>query len=229
MNAQGIRVLGGTYGPSVDAGPQIKVYNPWSVAVPRDVLVDGVYFHDFSSSRPEVHTECLQVYAGLRITVRNSKFQNCSSTGALQLTRSFNADVDQVRIERNWFGSGGDAYYSVQTSVCAGTTFRGNVMGKSLSFSPCNEFPHKPVRMLDNVLPFNVTLCAVGVTYAGNVVGGGRCSLADRRAGTAQIRAIVRKTEAAYPKRPPNPDGGKTCPTPSARPTAGGSRPRWLA
>jgi hypothetical protein len=210
MNAQGIRVLGGNYGPSVDGGPQIKVYNGWSSAEPRDVVVDGVYFHDHTASRPEIHTECLQVYAGIRITIRNSKFENCDSTGALQLTRSYDADVDQIRVEHNWFGTGGNAYYSVQTSVCAGTTYRGNVMGKGLSFSPC-EFARKSVRMLENVLPYNMTLCAPGVTYSGNVVGGGRCSRADRRTGTAQIRATVRSTEASYPKRPPDPNAGRVC------------------
>ena len=46
---------------------------------PRNILFDGVSFHDWQAASAGQHTECLQILAGNGITIRNSVFRNCAT------------------------------------------------------------------------------------------------------------------------------------------------------
>jgi hypothetical protein len=49
--------------------------------VPTNILIDGVYFHDFIDIGPGQfhHIECLQVGSGINLTIQNSTFRNCGT------------------------------------------------------------------------------------------------------------------------------------------------------
>jgi hypothetical protein len=73
-----IKVLGGEIGPSVDSDPQIGSNGRSTTASPRNILFEGVDFHDMTiSPGSDAHVECLQVWAVDGLTIRNSRFRNC--------------------------------------------------------------------------------------------------------------------------------------------------------
>lgn len=183
-NVARLSVLGGVYGPSVDAPSQIKVYNVGNTYRPTDVLIDGVLFRDFTRSGSDVHTECLQVYAGLRITIRNSRFTNCDGTGALALTSFAKTSLRGVLVENNWFDERGDAFYAIQADQSVKEiVFRYNSATKSLVFNDCDKQDCGSARVVGNYMPWSHALCARSVTFSRNVFQGGRCSSTDYRVG----------------------------------------------
>ena len=191
-----LAVLGGSYGPSVDEKPMVAVYNPWSTYAPTDITIDGVYFHDFTRSAPDVHTECLQIYSGVRVAVRNSRFDNCDGTGSVQVAKSFSAPVEDVTFAWNWFGPRGDAFYNVQTTLCTGVTFRANAMSKGLYFAAC-PFEVRPVSAIANTFPWNLNLCKAPARYVSNVVSGGRCSSTDHAVSRRVVERRIREVNQA--------------------------------
>lgn len=179
-NARRVRVLGGSYGPSVDDTSQIKVANPGAPGAPSDILIEGVRFHDFTRSSDDVHTECLQVYAGRRVTVRGNRFDTCDGTGDLALTTLSSTRLRDVLVENNWFGGRGDAYFSAQLDESVeGLTFRYNSALKPVIFTACSKARCGSARVRANVMPFSDGLCSDRATYAYNVLTGGRCSAQD--------------------------------------------------
>jgi hypothetical protein len=78
--ASNVSVLGGqVYSPvPVSADPVIASVHG---QVPTNILIDGVYFHDFVDVGPGQlhHIECLQVGGAINLTIRNSTFRNCGT------------------------------------------------------------------------------------------------------------------------------------------------------
>ena len=71
------------FGSCVGAVPTTCLNNDAST----DNVIDGVYFHDYTISSPEPHSECFQTGAlggkNWRLTIKNSVFQNCTDFGML--------------------------------------------------------------------------------------------------------------------------------------------------
>jgi hypothetical protein len=194
MNARGLTVAGGAYGPRVDDAPQIKVYNPDDTYLPTRILIAGVRFHDFTRSSEDVHTECLQVYAGLRVTIRGNRFSNCDGTGALDLTTLGASRLRDAVVENNWFDATGDAYYAVQVDLSVERlVFRYNSSPKSMAIMPCSGSPCGSATVSSNVMEWNPSFCAAGVVYVDNVLRGGRCDRSDQR-----VRRLGFVDEAAF-------------------------------
>jgi hypothetical protein len=196
MNASKIRVLGGIYGPAVDGQSQIKVWNPDDSYAPEDILVQGVRFHDFTRTNGR-HTECLQIYAGIDVTVRGNYFRNCDGTGSLTVVRLFAAPVRNVLVENNMFESGDgvdDPYYDVQTDVCTDrVVFRYNSFTKGLLINDCPGEPSGAMTILGNYGVASLySVCGrASVTYGYNVWVGdeaGRCGRTDRVRRRAQFK-----------------------------------------
>lgn len=180
MNAQAVSVLGGSYGPSVDNPSQIKVYNPDDKAMPRDIRIEGVRFHDYTRTADDVHTECLQVYAGERISLRRNRFTNCSGTGSLGLTTLSSTRLKDIVVENNWFDETGDAFYAVQADVSVeNLIFRYNSSLKGLIFTECTKTPCGSALVVGNYMPWNHSLCVSTTRYAHNVLLGGKCDKTD--------------------------------------------------
>jgi hypothetical protein len=74
FGADDVTVRGGDFGPSVDENMKIEYSTGHA---PRNILIDGAVIHDARSY--EQHQECLALWGGQRITIRNSLFSNCET------------------------------------------------------------------------------------------------------------------------------------------------------
>jgi hypothetical protein len=97
LQAQGnarLKWLGGEAGPWTDG--VVNFFGSCTGAVPTtclnntastDNVIDGVFFHDFTISNPEPHSECFQTGAlggkNWRLTIKNSTFVNCTDFAML--------------------------------------------------------------------------------------------------------------------------------------------------
>jgi chitodextrinase len=86
--------------------------------VPRNVVIDGVSFHDWQVLNPSDHIECIQIWLADGLTIRNSRFLRCAhhalfineyapSAGAA-------ASMRNVTIENNFFDSPNVGFYAIQ-------------------------------------------------------------------------------------------------------------------
>jgi hypothetical protein len=119
-SSSNVSVIGGEVGPSdgSDYDPQISEEAGSQVA-PRNIFVDGVSFHDWW--RPpgtDFHTECLQVGAGVNVTIRNSRFWNCATHDIfIRSWGGINGGIHELRnwtLENNFFGETLDGFYAIQ-------------------------------------------------------------------------------------------------------------------
>jgi hypothetical protein len=74
FGADDVTVRGGDFGPSVDENMKIEYGTGHA---PRNILIEGAVIHDARSH--EQHQECLALWGGQRITIRNSVFSNCET------------------------------------------------------------------------------------------------------------------------------------------------------
>jgi chitodextrinase len=97
-----LSIIGGDVGPFID-NPSWLTHDNGSA--PQRVLIQGVWFHDFTVSDASVHTECILVIAGNGITFRGNKFTNCSIFDiSLGWCCSSPGSPTNVLIENNFFG-----------------------------------------------------------------------------------------------------------------------------
>lgn len=73
-----IEILGGDWGPGVDTLNHIKSCSDPGCFAAEDIVIDGALFHDYTISNPDKHLECLMLWPGRRVTIRNSVFRNCT-------------------------------------------------------------------------------------------------------------------------------------------------------
>ncbi len=168
-SSQQVSVIGGRVGPGQDYHPQIQSS---TTTPPRDILVDGVTFHDWSASNSSVHTECLQIGSGERITVRNSRFINCHATGNMHITHYGDAPrTRDVTIENNFFSSTVNGFYAVQAYAVANLLIRNNSATQGILVMPFpgDSVGANNVRLVANLAPMASYECIAGVTYRSNV------------------------------------------------------------
>jgi hypothetical protein len=178
--ASNVRVLGGSAGPGVDEHPQIQAAYG-SGRVPRNIVIDGVLFHDWSRSGPDAHTECLQIGGGDGITIRRSRFKNCavmdlhiSHWGNSPLTRN-------VTVENNFFDEPTDnGPFSIQANDFENVVIRNN--SALAGFVIFDREGNGPVTLSANVAPAQPWECNDAVVYQYNVWSNARCGKTDRRA-----------------------------------------------
>jgi hypothetical protein len=119
-SSSSINIVGGEVGPSdgSDYDSQITEYSGSRVA-PRDILIDGVAFHDWwRPAGSDFHTECLQVGAGVNVTIRNSRFWNCATHDIfIRSWGGINGGIHELKgwlIENNFFAKTLDGFYAIQ-------------------------------------------------------------------------------------------------------------------
>jgi hypothetical protein len=179
-----IAVIGGSYGPALDAKPQVKPYNTSDNAGPSSVLMDGVLFHDYTRSSTAIHTECLQVYGVHTLTIRRSKFTNCDGTASLAVGTIGTWGVRDAVIENNWLDSKGDAPYAIQGNTDAvNVVWRYNSALKPFTLGACTGCA-VTVQVIGNYMPWNSASCVTGVQYDHNVFQGGTCGASDLNVAT---------------------------------------------
>jgi hypothetical protein len=214
---------------------------------PRNILFDGVYFHDWQAATADQHTECLQILAGDGITIQNSVFKNCATandgrgaTANLHISWLGNGPKTRnILIENNFFYPSGNTY-AIQAGDFANLDFRYNsISGPILVFGGFGD--GTPVEFVGNIMRFGD--CQAPHTAGGpiapfiyryNVLDGGTCSNTDVNAPSGFVdpnsnlhlrpaaAAVNRGDPRSYPKR--DIDGGRR--PKGGRPDAGADEVR---
>ena len=199
---QDVRVLGGDFGPRVDAVSHIK--SCAGCPLSQNILIDGATFHDYTISDPANHAECLMVWPGIDITIRNSIFRNCTDFDLLYKPDGLSPGTTvNFTVENDFFDSpmpGNTATVSCDPNCPRGgnalafadngnQTWNGVVVRYSSFLAGIRVDPG-----VTNVLvqanagvkdkPFN---CQSQVTFSYNVWTGATCSATDRMAPLADI------------------------------------------
>jgi hypothetical protein len=177
--AQGLNIVGGSYGDNQDKPTVQFAPDPPST----DVTFDGVEFHDAVATNSSVHMECIWAGGVQRFTVRNSLFRNCAYFDIF-LTTFQGGDPANVLLETNVFEQtyswdGSEQPYGVNVANWVqhmdGLTMRNNTFATDYIIQ-------SPVvtntRVTGNVGAFRT--CTNGVTYSHNVSSQTKCGPTDR-------------------------------------------------
>lgn len=182
-SASQVRVLGGDVGPADSSDSQIKASNTSGAAVPEDILIDDVTFHDFTrNADPTAHVECLQFGAGRRVTVQNSRFINCETQGLFFRSWGGTAKISDLLIENNYFDATTVGYYSLVVADMAGQTYENVVVRNNTALQPLRVDAGSAVgvRFVGNLGVMSPQRCLSGQVFSHNVWQGAACSTSDR-------------------------------------------------
>jgi hypothetical protein len=192
-----VSVIGGDYGPATSCGGAygggnngIRMNRPG--VMPSDILIWGVDIHDVQSyDLVQCHIECLIVGAGTNITVRGSRFWNCSIFDIF--LQPFNGAISDVTLENNWFATPTDPNGNVNSGRAVefsgggpwqSLLIRHNSVNTAINLNDGAPNPqYVNSRMIGNIA--ERANCYGGVTYRGNVwySGTGTCDPSDRGLG----------------------------------------------
>jgi hypothetical protein len=173
-----ISVIGGSVGGIQDYKPQFGAW-PWGTHS-RNILVDGVTFHDVTRSNDGGHVECLLVGGGDGITIRNSRFRNCDVFDLSLGEMNGSGPPTNVTIENNFFGTANGYLaldFNSNTSSLTNVLIRNNSATQQLYLGPVPTLEN--VRVVGNVAPLAPWTCDTRITYAFNVWNGGTCGPTD--------------------------------------------------
>jgi hypothetical protein len=171
-------LIGGDVGPSYRPGGTSNIsfisYGASGTVAPRNVVIDGVFFHDYRRGTAAQHIECLHVAGGDGITIRNSRFLRCDIFDIFFTQWAGPQPPRNVVLENNFFhrsttdGNPTATSYSVMLanhmSRAENFTLRNNSFGQAIAI----DTPGQNVRLVGNLLPWSG--CAAGVTYVNNVM-----------------------------------------------------------
>ena len=107
FSASDITLRGGEWGPASacggeDGGGNNSIRN--LTGQPSDVLIEDTTIHDVQSyDLDSCHTECLAIFAGDGVAVRDSKFYGCAAYDVFVQDNS--GPVSSLVFEDNWFGA----------------------------------------------------------------------------------------------------------------------------
>jgi hypothetical protein len=178
IGSSNARVIGGDYGPTVDA---VSTITP---EVGPNVLIDGARFHDFMHYQG--HMECIALYGAHGVTIRRSRFDTCWNF-AIFAVRDDDQELRDVLIENNFFSNSGDVPESAHVKVgshggaCTNFLIRYNTFVDRNVISDCE--PATNVRWIANVFErlggctegssvFSFSVSRTGVPCGTNVVVG---------------------------------------------------------
>jgi hypothetical protein len=193
-SARDVSVLGGEVGPADSSDPQIKAANTSGAAVPTNILIDGVDFHDFTRRQdPNAHVECLQFGAGENVTIRNSRFRNCETQGLFIRSWGGTARIRNFVIENNFFDRTTVGYYPLRVSTMAGVTYdnikiRYNSGLQSFIVDPGSA---TNVEWVGNFAPREQSMCTSSQTFRYNVWDDADCSATDKKAAGGFLAPLV--------------------------------------
>jgi hypothetical protein len=200
-SVQDTLVLGGSYGPcrsSVDPCGNSKIDLSTPEHPNRNVTIDGAVFHDYRAGRASDHFECLLIFSGTQITIRNSRFYNCEYFDVLLEDHRYDPSdrpLGDVVIESNWFdapwdGPGGKQGRASAVAFSLGGAGISHVLVRFNSFhertglienTSGNPTAMEDFRVIGNLLGSD-NICFAGASYAYNVRTGSRpCNETEKR------------------------------------------------
>jgi hypothetical protein len=162
---------------------------------PSNIVFDGVTFRDWQTAEPDQHTECLQILAGNKITIRNSVFRDCGTAdGGRGATANLHVSwlgrgpkTRNVLIENNFFYASGNTY-AINAGDWPNTDLRYNsIVGPILIGGGWGD--GTPVELVGNIMRFsgcqatrNGSGTVSPLVHRYNVLEGGACHSTDRNA-----------------------------------------------
>ena len=161
-------VVGGDFGPTVD---NVSKFEYGVGRPPVNIYVEGAFFHDHRSYSS--HPECLAFYAGDRVTIRNSRFNNCQTFGIF--ISGDDVPIADTLIENNFFSNTGKVTLSAHIKTrsngrCSNMLFRFNTFVDKNIISEC---PGANIRWESNI--FTNGGCGAVGSFDYNVSLSGKC------------------------------------------------------
>jgi hypothetical protein len=127
-----LRFLGGSVGGIKGANPWLGTWrgNDGSTQTPKDVVIEGVDFHDVRMQKASDHIECLHVNDVDGLVVRNNRFHDCDTFDMLVMY-GYNEELRDILVEGNDFAStgnsfGGPSYFGLSLRFGHNVTVRHN-------------------------------------------------------------------------------------------------------
>jgi hypothetical protein len=191
---QELRVKGGSFGPctsSVDpcANNKIDLASP-PEQPNNNITIDGTLFHDFRIGNPGDHFECMFLFGGTKITVRNSTFRNCEFYDVF--LQHAGGALNGVTLENNHFGIPWNGAGVQNRATAIGFSPRGtpfsDVLMQRNSFDPGTGVAwnddgdgsvYTAFRAVGNIFGIRSN-CSEVVTYTDNLWPSGKCGATDR-------------------------------------------------
>jgi chitodextrinase len=198
-SATNISIIGGDVGPFIDGVNHINSCGRSGCLPARNLLIDGVYIHDFGVSDEAKHSECLMVWPGQNVTIRNSRFERCKDFGILFKNYGSKGYIRDVVLENNVFDipiarqtmpyglplSGTRGGYSVKFSTggwrLENIVVRNNSFLGSLLIDSAGGYVFN-ARVTANVGPLSSYSCRSYIAFAYNVWDRAKCSTTDTMA-----------------------------------------------
>ena len=241
--ADHVTVLGGDYGPCDAIAGATNVCGNSILDVSSNVTIDGALFHDYRfdatcfADGADCHWECVYVNGGRNVTIRNSKFRDCTLYDIFATISGPDAASlghRNLTIENNWFDtpwtedtSGGERARpsAVSLAWCQNSPqgYRGVVVrfnsfqrntGLELDRNMACRF--EDVRIVGNLLSYPGN-CDSRITYAYNVwttairIGALLADGSDRRE-RAPVREPAERPRFRLPPRATPHDRGRPRP-----------------
>jgi hypothetical protein len=164
---------------------------------PRNILFDGVYFHDWHSIDGE-HVECLQILGADNVTVRNSIFKNCGTgNGGLGATADlhmawigFGPMTRNILIENNFFYPSGNPF-AIQMDDYENVDLRYNSISGPINIYD-RDGPGTGMDMIGNIMRKGTCTAegnGVPINWRYNTMQGGTCGATDQDAANGFIDA----------------------------------------
>jgi hypothetical protein len=190
-SASAISIIGGSVGGEGDAVSPTVGATDQSAEPSRDVVIDGVDFHDITrANKPSNHVECLFVQSVDGLTVRNSRFHNCDVFDVYVHKIGIGPVPANVTFEDDFFDAATNGgFYSLFVSMDQGYVFehlvlRHNSFAQSFHLDPGS---YADTAVVGNVSPLRV--CTAGVAYSYNVFDHVACDPSDRLAALGFVNA----------------------------------------
>ena len=170
--------------------------------IQRDVtnlVLDHVTIHDIvrlcaqdktappdCRDEPEAHTDCIQAWSGVNVTIRNSQFINCS-TSSLLVLGGFGGSVTNWTVENNVFGPSAENSFNFiffignQPGLIRGTNrIAYNSLAGSIKADPEAFASGASIDVVGNITIVGGG-CSTGLRYRYNLfTDGKRCGPTDR-------------------------------------------------
>ena len=186
---RGIRFIGGSVGGISGANPWIGTWRGANGAMetPRDVVIDGVEFHDVRMARRSDHIECLHVNDVIGFVVRNSRFHDCDTFDMLVMYGQRKV-LKNILVEGNSFAAtghsfGGPSYFGLSLRFGDNVTVRRNTSPAPWAGPDAGGGPIAGTWTVEgNTFP-SLQSCPNGVDFRGNTWTGARarpCGSTDR-------------------------------------------------
>jgi chitodextrinase len=199
---QNALIKGGDWGPctaGVDPCSNSKIdLSDAAFQLNENITIDGAVFHDYRVSDPSQHFECLIIFSGSNITIRNSRFYGCAYYDIF-LQHIADRRLGDLIIENNWFDDTYNGYNQLgQRDTAVEFSRRGrtisNVLVRYNSFQTdtgiswvADGGSYSNVRAVGNVIGVRGA-CPGDVTFAYNIfLSGGTCAATDRQSAPAYV------------------------------------------